>query len=268
MSTHEDGANHAAPGQTQADQADATFIEPHTNDITPPQGEDDQNSPSDNTPTAPPTGREFRRRFNALTRKTNWLIFLNIAVAIGTGFQAFFAFRSNQLTRDAVAQASAANRLTRELADRSDRPWVGYSGLDVITRPSPGVPWVVHLTFVNSGKTPAFNVAMDDLDSSLADGIPSEPVPRQDRSNTPSRTLFSGKSVLFPSQPTIVIFRENPAHAYEIPPPAGRVILFWGKVTYDDSTGKPHTTSVCLSVAATLLTNGTANFCSWGNDAN
>ena len=48
--------------------------------------------------------------FAKLVKRVQWLFVLNLAVALGAGFQAYFAYRSNELTREALAQNERQHR--------------------------------------------------------------------------------------------------------------------------------------------------------------
>jgi hypothetical protein len=158
---------------------------------------------------------------------------------------------ANQLT--ASAQQLAVNTVAN-----ADRPWIGVSHVDAI-QPAPGQQMGAVITFLNSGKTPAFDVSVES-----GTGILSVPP------NPPFTIVNTVKNqmVAFPTQEFIVNDKTStPLSAEQVADiQAGRTWFAIGSnVSYADQYRRRHVTTFC---AFYNVTNKTFSTCEKGNTAN
>ena len=148
-------------------------------------------------------GRELSReehseppQLKKLWTRIRWLFVLNVAVALGTAFQAYFQYQANLLTRELLAPtkdsadaaliaaraaenqlplqlgqmdiaresivearkaADSANRATREQFRTDQRAWLSYSH-ELITDLDEANHLVLEMPLTNTGNTPAYRV--------------------------------------------------------------------------------------------------------------
>ena len=172
-----------------------------------------------------------------LWTRIRWLFVLNIALAIGSAGQAYFAYRGNELTRAGLTETRKATDNAERTARIDQRAWLSPA-FRLDKDPNNKFPFVIAVPTDNRGKTPALKVRFKNL-IGVAKSEPTIPESRWDKE------VWQEVGVLFPSEANRLLRLGG------LPPAdlqrylAGEELFLFIRMHYCDVFGREHWVHTC-----------------------
>lgn len=166
--------------------------------------------------------QERDNRDRARLRVEKWALFFGFLGIVGLLYTLYVTREANTIARDAIKQ-------TQEIAQATDRPWVGIHDIK-LGEFVPGKKVRPTVKLRNSGKTPALDMEAQ-INGGFFRRIPEEPP------NIPLVAPYISKIVMMPEQ---IVDVPSPSphpidqNAFNNVMKKDLILVVWGKITYTD----------------------------------